>query len=97
VSQYILGLSICLMVGIGLGIFYFGGLWVTVKRLPGAQSPALLALGSFFGRMAVVLAGFYLVMDGRWERLLMSVLGFFFVRVVSVRLASPPRKSVPAS
>jgi F1F0 ATPase subunit 2 len=85
------------MVGMGLGIFYFGGLWVTVKRLPGAPSPGLLALGSFFVRMVVVLSGFYLVMDGHWEKLLASVLGFFIVRAASVRLARPPRTSVAAS
>lgn len=92
--EEILGLFICLMMGIGLGVFYFGGLWVTVKILPGAQSPALLALGSFFGRTAVVISGFYLVMDGRWERLVTSVLGFFIVRAASVWLASPHRKIV---
>jgi len=91
-----LGLLISLMAGIGLGIFYFGGLWVTVRMLPGAQSPALLALASFFGRIVVVLSGFYLVMDGRWERLLTTVLGFFIVRAASVWLASPHRKSIPA-
>jgi F1F0 ATPase subunit 2 len=97
VSQYALGLLSSLIVGIGLGIFYFAGLWLTVKRLPGSQSPALLVLGSFFGRMVVVLPGFYLVMDGHLERLLASVLGFFIVRAASVRLAMPHRNSVPAS
>jgi F1F0 ATPase subunit 2 len=97
VSQYILDPVICLAVGTGLGIFYFGGLWLTVKMLPASRCPGLLALAGFVVRTAVVLGAFYLVMGGRWERLFASVLGFFIVRTVSVRLALPPRKGLSAS
>jgi F1F0 ATPase subunit 2 len=64
----------------GLGLFYFGGLWLTVRRLPGSRTPELLILGSFVGRLAVTLAGFYLVMGGRWERLLACLAGFLITR-----------------
>lgn len=71
--------------GIGLGAFYFGGLWLTVRAFPTARRPALLALGSFAGRMAVTLVGFYLVSGGRWERLLVALTGFLLMRGVLVR------------
>ena len=61
----IVELGAALLAGGGLGGFYFAGLWWTVRKLPTAQSPALLSLGSFLLRTTVVLAGFYLVMGDR--------------------------------
>ena len=82
-----------LAAGIGLGLFYFGGLWLTVRQLPTARRPALLSLLSFFGRLGIVLFGFYLVMGSHWERLLICLLGFLGVRVILVRLWSPERRA----
>lgn len=82
-------LALSLLAGAGIGIFYFGGLWLTVRRLPTAQHPALLTLGSFFGRSAATLFGFYLVMDGRWERLITCLLGFVAMRIILVRRWGP--------
>ncbi len=78
-------------VGIGLGILFFGGLWLTVQRIPTASCPGLLALGSFWGRSAVCITGFYLVMDGDWARLLACFLGFLAARLVAVRHWRSPR------
>lgn len=72
------------LTGILLGVFYFGGLWLTVRRLPRSASPELLLLGSFVTRTAIVLVGFYLVMAGRWERLLVCAVGFILVRFLLV-------------
>ena len=85
----LLPLILALAAGIGLGVFYFGGLWLTVRRLPTAQRPALLSLLSFFARLGVVLSGFYLAMDGHWQRLLACLLGFLGARVILVRLLGP--------
>jgi len=68
------------LAGMGLGAFYFGTLWATVRHLPESRRPALLSLGSFLGRLAVLLVGFYLIMGEQWERLLAGVLGFLVVR-----------------
>ncbi|WP_442944598.1 N-ATPase subunit AtpR [Nostoc sp.] len=38
-----------------LGNLYFRGLWMTVQKLPTAESPILLTLGSFFGRLAIAI------------------------------------------
>lgn len=73
-------LFVALMAGIGIGLFYFGGLWVTVQRLPTTRHPALWTLGSFMGRTGLSLLGFYLTMGGRWERLLVCLFGFLVAR-----------------
>lgn len=69
--------------GAALGAVYFTALWHTVQQLPSAKSPARLLLISYFLRVAVVLAGFYLVMGaGHWERLIAATLGFIIVRKI---------------
>ncbi len=42
--------------GIGLGVFFFGGLWLTMNRLAGSKSPILLTLGSFLFRSAICIS-----------------------------------------
>lgn len=76
---------IAFLVGMLLGTCYFGGLWLTVKRLPDSKHPALLSLGSFIVRLGFCLLGFYWVMDGAWKGLLIALLGFLLMRGVLLR------------
>jgi F1F0 ATPase subunit 2 len=86
-------LLVAFFVGMGAGVFYFGGLWWTVRRLPSARQPALLTLGSFFVRTGLSLAAFYFASGGQWQRILASLLGFIIVRVFLVRrMRSSPAK-----
>ena len=79
--------------GLGAGLFYFGGLWWTVRRMPRVRQPALLTVGSFFVRTGLSLAAFYFVSGGHWERILVSLLGFIIVRGFLVRrMRSSPAK-----
>jgi len=71
--------------GLVLGAFYFIALWRTVRKIPDTQSPARLILGSLVVRMAVVLPGFYFVMSGHWERLVMALIGFILARKLLTR------------
>ena len=71
--------------GLVLGSFYFIALWRTVKRLPDTQRPLRVMLGSVVVRMAVVLPGFYFVMSGHWERLVMALIGFILARKLLTR------------
>ncbi len=87
----VLYLLMAFFVGMGTGIVYFGGLWWTVRQLPFARQPALLTLVSFLVRTGISLTAFYLASGGRWERILISLLGFMIMRgflVRRVRLAS---------
>lgn len=80
-----------LAAGAVLGVFYLGGLWLTLRRLPGAKNPGLLMLFSFFGRTAVVTAGLYLMAEGGLDRLAAGVAGFLIVRAVMVRRMGPAK------
>jgi len=76
--------------GIVLGTMFFGGLWWTVRQGVSAERPALWFLGSLLVRTGIVLAGFYVVAAGHWERLLLCLLGFIIAHVIVTRFAGPP-------
>jgi F1F0 ATPase subunit 2 len=78
-----------LIAGLALGIFYFGGLWLTVQRLPEVRQPALLAVGSLAGRLGVILLGVYLVTGGHWSKIGVCLLGFFVMRTILVQRWQP--------
>lgn len=90
-----LTLGLALAAGLGLGVFYFGGLWLTVRRLPTARHAPLLVMASAFARTAITLVGFYLVAGGQWQRLFLCLLGFFSVRAIMVRRMRPERADRP--
>ncbi|HVX64299.1 MAG TPA: ATP synthase subunit I [Pirellulales bacterium] len=81
--------------GLGLGLFYFGGLWLTVRWLPKVRSPAALIVASLIARTGVTLLGFYLVMAGHWERMAACLIGFVVIRYASVAWFRP--ESAPPS
>ncbi len=74
--------------GVGMGLFFFGGLWYTIRHLAHTRRPVLLLIGSFFVRLSLTLLGFYLViggMGGDWKRLLAAFIGFFLARLLLTR------------
>jgi len=76
--------------GAALGLFYFGALWLTVRSLAGSDHPILLAMGSLFGRLAVVVGAFYLVATfGGWIAVLIALSGFILARIILVRRWRP--------
>lgn len=77
--------AVVLLAGFGLGIVFFGGLWMTVRRLPRSPHPGLLTVASFWGRTAIVVSGFILVMGGRWENAVVCLAGFMLARFVLTR------------
>lgn len=84
-----------LAIGAGLGIFYFGGLWLTLKKLPSSGNPYFLTLGSFFGRTVLSLSVFYLISrGGQWERLLISLFGFIMMKVFLVFRLRPHKEAI---
>ncbi len=80
------GLSILiLLLGFGLGVLFYGGLWVTLHALPGSRHPVILALASFWGRSALVVAGFVLATARRWQNAIVCLVGFLLARVAVAR------------
>jgi F1F0 ATPase subunit 2 len=78
-------LLISLAAGIILGIFYFHGLWQTVLHLPDSKRPVWSMSWSYVARVAIVMAGFYFMMEGHLERLAMAMAGFILARQILVR------------
>jgi F1F0 ATPase subunit 2 len=83
-------LVIALVAGLVLGAIFFGGLWWTVRRGVFSKSPALWFLGSMLLRMGIVLAGFYFIGRGNWQRLISCLLGFIIARFIVMRLTRTP-------
>ncbi|GAA5520221.1 ATP synthase subunit I [Aliifodinibius salicampi] len=66
--------------GVVLGLIYFGGLWITVKKVNNARRPYLLLASSFLVRTALVLAGFYLLLLYNWIYLVLAMITFIVTR-----------------
>jgi F1F0 ATPase subunit 2 len=78
-------LAVDAVVGALLGMLFFGGLYVTVRRGLSSRVPALYFPASQFLRTASVLTGFWFVSAGSWKRLTACLVGFALVRVVAMR------------
>jgi F1F0 ATPase subunit 2 len=83
--------------GAVLGLFYFAGLWFTLRRLPHHPHPALWVAGSFILRLTVSLIGFYIVLgtDRSLTQLGIALLAFLAVRVVFTHRLHPESQSKP--
>jgi len=81
-----LGLVLALMAGVSLGALFFGGLWWTVRRIFSSQQPALWFFASSLLRTTLVLAGFYFIALGHWQRLAAALVGFAVTRLLVIRL-----------
>jgi len=83
-----------LTAGAMFGIFYFHGLWLTLKKLPNTCQPVLLTMGSFLGRTALCVMGFYLVVTMvNLEGLMISIIGFTTSKFTIVHLRTGGIKS----
>ncbi len=89
-------LALALFAGASLGLFFFGGLWWTVQKGVTSERPALWFLGSLLLRTALILAGFYLVSQGHWSRLVACLLGFVIARFIVVKRLTRPPAEEPA-
>ena len=87
-------MTIDIIVGLGagalLGLFFFGGLWWTVHRLPVSRRPSLLAFSSFLVRGLVVAGGIVLISDGSLVRILAALVGIIVARTVFVQIVGNP-------
>ena len=75
----------CALGGLALGVFYFGGLWWTVRAIVGSPRSVLLQLASLLLRTAATLIGFYGVGGGDASRLLACLAGFVLARAFVAR------------
>lgn len=85
-----LALVLAGIAGGALGIFFFGGLWWTVRKTLASGRPALWVFGSLLLRMGVTLVGFYWVSGGDWQRMLACLVGFVVARQLVKQLTRVP-------
>ncbi|HNP61315.1 MAG TPA: ATP synthase subunit I [Nitrospirales bacterium] len=84
-----------LITGMLLGAMFFGGLWWTIRKGLSSTQPAFWFIGSLLVRTSITLAGFYMVSNGQWERLLVCLAGFTIARPIVMRftgLADNPNR-----
>lgn len=86
----VLTLLLSLTAGVMLGAMFFGGLWWTVRKGVLSQRPAWWFVGSALLRMGLVLAGFYVVSGGRWDRLLACLVGVVIARAIVTWMTGSP-------
>ena len=87
-----LSLALALLTGVLLGAIFFGGLWWTVRKGLSSTPTGALAPRQPATADGLVLAGFYFVARGRWERLLACLLGFVAARLIVTRLTRAVEK-----
>ncbi len=88
---------LALIIGLGLGLFYFGGLWLTVKQFPVTKHPYRLMLFSFLFRLAISMFVLSLIVGGNTKlynviSLLTCCLGFLIARTIAIVLIQPRSK-----
>ncbi len=82
----IIDLLLALLAGMTLGLVFFGGLWLTVRKgLQFKNSAVFIFMASLLVRTAIVVLGFYYVAAGSWQKMLLCLAGFLIARVVIVR------------
>ena len=85
---YIFGL----LGGVGLGFFYFGGLWLTVKKIPVSSNPQWLLFWSAVFRLVPTLLVLFFVVKADPSIFFLMLLGFFGVRYWMVRRVSNEKR-----
>jgi F1F0 ATPase subunit 2 len=68
-----------------IGLFYFGGLWLTIRYVTEKQGSNWLLLASFGGRAAVAVAAFVWLVNGHLPDLIAALIGFFITRTILIR------------
>lgn len=66
--------------GIGAGLFFFGGLWLTVSKGLHSKWPMLWFTGSFLLRTGVTILVFYYAGGGNWRNILACLAGFLAIK-----------------
>ena len=84
---------VAFIVGAGLGLFYFGGLWLTVQQLPVTQHPYRLIFFSLILRLGITLFILSLILSGNSVYgvipLLLCCLGFLGIRTMMILFLQP--------
>ncbi|GAU09458.1 ATP synthase subunit I [Desulfoplanes formicivorans] len=73
-----------LLAGLATGLFFFGGLLWTVRRIPGCARPKILVWTSFVVRQTITVATMVFVCRDQWERWAAAMIGFLVIRTLLI-------------
>lgn len=91
-------LALGLVAGAVLGSFFFGTLWLAIRRAPKASRPAFLVVASYLLRLSLLAVGMYgVVRVGGAASLLAALVGLLAVRHVMVQSIAPRNGPNPAT
>lgn len=79
-----------------LSAVYFAALWLTIHRAAKLRRPYVWLGLSAMLRIGGLLAGFYVLMNGRWERLVACMVGFVVVRSLCVACVKSAIANTPS-
>lgn len=77
------------------GLFYFGGLWLTLKQALNRPRGAVWIFISFILRTAVVVTLFVILMENDFYRILVLMAGFIWVRFLFTSRMKKPKTTLP--
>ncbi|NGP89868.1 ATP synthase subunit I [Fodinibius halophilus] len=81
---------IAIVSGAIVSVFYFGGLWLTLRKIAEYKFSYLLILVSFVIRITLLLLVFYLLLQYHWAYLGLALMSFLIVRqVLLLKLGNP--------
>ena len=79
--------------GAGLGLFYFGGLWLTLRSIPGKSHPKIRMVLSFVVRTIIALFGFWIVIQKDVYAFFFTMGTFFLTRFFLTRKLAAIRRT----
>jgi F1F0 ATPase subunit 2 len=89
-------LTVAVIAGAVSSAIYFGGLWLTVKRLAHVRNPLVTYVASFVFRLVALGGGALLALQLGWQYLLAAMVGFLIVRyAITISLCLPRSRPVP--
>lgn len=85
---------IAFIVGLVVGVIYFGGLYFSVQKITTVKHPSLIMGLSFVLRMAILLIVFFFIAQNGIRDILLAFAGVMLVRVfMTLRLKEQSPKS----
>lgn len=69
-------------IGMLLGLVYFGGLYLSIKRMSESKYPAMLMTLSFIIRMGILIGIFFYLSKDGYKNMLFALLGVILTRFI---------------
>lgn len=88
-------IGVGLVLGVTVGLLFFGGLRLTLEQLPRAKRPELLAVLSFVFRMAGVAVVMVWLATQNLESVVAGLVGLLGARTILIKRAGSAREGHP--